>query len=113
MADRIIKRHDTAVQPRAKLLDEDGTPLDLTGVTVHYTLRARLTKQVKVLRGTAYVRDQVRYPGEVYYLFAAGDVDTAGLYDEEWEVDWGSGNKETFPLGTRQRVRIEEDYDNV
>ena len=111
--DRILKRHDTAVMPRAKFLDEDGAAVDLTGATVVYTLREWVSKRVKILRQTATVRDQVLYLGEVYYPWMPTDVNTAGDYEEEWEITYSGGSKESFPVGTRQKVRIEADYDNT
>lgn len=110
---RIIKRHDTAQQAQARLETDAGTPVALTGATVVYTLTNVATGEVKVLRAPGVVRNQLSFPGEVYYQWVAGDVDTAGTYAEEWEVTYPGGAKETFPVGQVQYVVIEPDADNV
>jgi hypothetical protein len=113
MPDRVIKRHDTAQQPQVRLLDETGAEITLTGATVTYTLTNIETGVVKVNRGTAVLRDQGTNTGEVYYQLVSGDVDTVGLYQEEWEVVYSGGARETFPVGAVQVVRIEADADNT
>lgn len=113
MPTRIIKRHDTKVTPRARFLDEDDTPLVLTGCTITYSLREVLTGTLKVNRATANQEDQGLYPGQCFYQFLDADVDTVGTYSEQWEVEYSSGLKETFPVGTQQFLVIEEDYDNT
>lgn len=113
MPDRVIKRHDTAVQPRVKLLDEAGTAINLTGATVTYTLRNTSSGVLKINGGATTLANQGTNPGEVYYQFAAGDVDMIGTYEEQWQVTYSGGAKETFPVGAVQYVKIEEDYDNV
>jgi hypothetical protein len=114
MAARILHRHDTAVQPRVRLLDESGIPVaGLAGATVRYTLKNVATGQLKITRASATVPSQTLYPGEVFYQLVAGDVDTVGMFLEEWEVTYSDGTKETFPAGQAQYVQILEDYDNI
>jgi hypothetical protein len=110
---RIIKRHDTRVMPRARLLDEYDQPIDLTGATVTYTLQDALSGVNKVTRASAFIDDQTSNLGEVFYQFAPADVDTVGFYSEQWEVVYATGEKETFPTGQTQTVRIEPDFDEM
>ena len=88
-------------------------PLVLTGATVTYTLTNLETGVVKINRGVATLRNQTTNPGEVYYQLASGDVDTVGVYAEQWEVIHSGGAKETFPVGEMQLLRIETDADNT
>lgn len=111
MSDRILKRNDTNVLPRALLQDETGAVINLTGCTVRYSLLNVRLRTLKVNRASATLADQAIAPGEVYYTLVAGDVDTSGTYQEEWEVTYGSGKKETFPTGEAQMVRIVDDLD--
>jgi hypothetical protein len=112
--ERILTRHDTRVVPRAQLYNEHGVALVLTGFTVRYTLKDRASGTVKVNRATVTLEDQTLYPGMCYYQVVAADMDTAGTYSEEWEVDYGSGSKETFPASaTPQTVTVLGDLDNV
>ena len=113
MPERIIKRHDTRVTPRVRFLDEQQQPIVLTGLTVRYTLRALGTTTLKINRATATIPDQLVTPGEAFYQPVAADVDTAGLYEEEWEIDYGSGSKESFPVKAQIIVSILEDLDDV
>lgn len=113
MPARIIKRHDTQVTPRVRFLDEDGDPIDLTDCTITYSLRNVLTLLLKVNRAAALAEDQLLHPGQAFYQFLAADVDTVGVYIEQWELVYPSTQKETFPVGIEQYVHIEEDIDNV
>ena len=113
MPPRIIKRHDTKVTPRARFLDEEGDAINLTGCTITYSLREVLTLVLKVNRATANLEDQLLNTGQAFYQFAALDVDTVGIYVEQWEIVYPSMLKETFPVGVEQYVHIEEDIDNM
>jgi len=112
---RFLVRHDTRVVPRAQLHNEYGVAIPLTGLTVRYTLKDSATGGVvKVGRATASLEDQAAYPGMCFYQVLAADVDTAGTFYEEWEVDYGGGSKETFPANaTPQTVTIVGDQDNT
>jgi hypothetical protein len=111
---RVIHRHDTSVMPRVRFLDEGGGPIaGLDTATIRYTLRAVGTGTLKVTRALATPANQTTFPGEVYYQFVPGDVDTAGIYAEEWEITYVDGTKETFPAKLPQYVEILADYDNV
>ena len=109
---RIFKRHDTT-PARARILDAAGIPEDLTLASGTYTLSNVDTGVLKVNRGVITVRDQTLYPGEVYYPYQSADVNTAGIYVEEWEILYADGTKQTFPAGEVITVRIEADADNT
>ena len=114
MPDRLLTRHDTHEGPRVLLLDATGTPINLTGCTVRYSLRHLRTRVLKITRAATTLADQAISPGEVSYTLQAADVDTSGTYQEEWEVTYSGGTKETFPRGGEaQVVRILDDLDNV
>lgn len=113
MATRSIKRNDTKVTPWARFLDEDGTPINLTGVTVVYTLQDRGTGLNKVDRAAATVRDQTTWPGEAFFQFEPEDIDTAMDAEEEWELTYTDGLKESFPVGESVLVTIQADLDAV
>lgn len=113
MPSRIIKRHDTKVTPRARFLDENNVPIVLTGATITYSMRDVLLGTLKVNRAEAHAEDQVLYPGQAFYQFLPTDVDILGTYVEQWEVEYGDGKKETFPVGIEQFVVIEEDIDGT
>jgi hypothetical protein len=109
---RIIKRHDTAVQPRAQFKDENAAAIDLAGATVRYTLRQTTTLVLKINRAAAVIETPAT-GGIAHYQFVAGDVDTAGDYEDEWEVTYADTRKESFPVDAPQLVVIKPDVDNI
>lgn len=113
MPDRILRRHDTHRYARALLMDENGSPIDLDGSTVAYTMKHQRTRELKIDRASATLADQDVYPGEIYYAWDDADVDTAGTYIEEWEITYSDTTKETFPASGEQRVLILPDEDDT
>lgn len=47
--------------------------------------------------------------GKASYAWAAADVDTAGTYYCEVEVEWADGTKETFPNSGHNIIKIEDE----
>ena len=113
MGSRTIKRHDTHVMAWARFLDEGGTPLNLTGCTVVYTLRDQETGALRITRAAASIRNQTTNPGEVLYQFTAAQTATVLYGPEEWEVTYTDATKESFPVGETVIVTIEADVDNT
>ena len=112
---RSLTRHSTKVVPRAKLYDEAGVAITLTGLTVRYTLKHLPTGVLVANRVTASLENQTTNAGEAFYQLLPTHVANADTdFVEEWEVDHGGGLTETFPAtGYRQHVVIVEDVDNV
>ncbi len=110
---RTLMRHDTKITARAKFLGTDGVGLNLTGVTIRYSLRDLASDTLVVNRQAATAENQTTNLGECFYTFAAPQVAHALEGLEEWEIEWSAGVAETFPVGLRQRVRIVGDVDNA
>jgi hypothetical protein len=111
---RILTRHATKVVPRARFLDEQGVAIDLTGLTVRYTLRDMQTGTAIVNRQDAALENQTTNTGQAYYALQAAHVAHSLDAWEQWEVDHGAGGTEAFPASTLgQWVKIVEDVDNV
>ena len=70
--------------------------LILTGATVVFNMWLKEDKTVKVSRAAAVVKTATVTPTVEYY-WAAGDVDTAGDYQGEFEVTFSGGRVGTFP----------------
>lgn len=47
--------------------------------------------------------------GKVKYEWQSGDTDTPGIFYAEWEVELGSGGKETFPNTDHIVIRVHEE----
>lgn len=90
-----IKRNDR--RPRFRVqLTQDGVPADLTGnAAVRFTLTDASTSAIKINKAAMSVVDAPT--GVVEYVWAATDTDTAGTYNAEVEVDWGTSITQTFP----------------
>lgn len=93
-ADFYIKQGDTSPAIEAQLEDEAGNPVDLTGASVDFHMKAPSATGLKVdAAGTIFNQSE----GKVRYEWASGDTDTTGLFHAEWEVAFGDGSVETFP----------------
>lgn len=100
-----IKRNDTSPAIRANLLDGDGNAVDVTAATIRFHMSEPNGTVVIDAAGTIVNAAG----GIVEYQWQAGDTDTAGYFNTEFEVTYGDGTIETFPNSTYQRVRIIED----
>jgi hypothetical protein len=86
-----MKIGDTA-PPIAVEVTSAGAPVDLTGATVTFRVR-KPSGTVVLWAGT--VTDGPA--GVVEYEPEAGDIDEAGIWYFELEIDWGGGSVETSP----------------
>lgn len=50
-----------------------------------------------------------RPTGIVQYAWAAGDTDASGTYNVEVEIDWGAGEKQSFPSTGYFTIVISDD----
>lgn len=89
----------------------DGTPVNLTGLTV--TLTARRDDGTEVtLAGTVTVADQTTSPGQVSYSPVASDFTwiTGGVsrqpYHIRWKVVDGAGKTVYFPNGLASEFSV-------
>ena len=97
-----IKQHDTQPSISAVLKDDD-TAIDLTGATVVFEMRKRVSRcpdvalpAVKVLAAAVNLDTGVPTRGKVRYDWAAGDTDEAGTFDAVFRVTT-SGLVKTYP----------------
>lgn len=93
--------------PKAKLKNRDGTPVDLTGMTVKFRMVNQTGAVVEVNDASATVVNALT--GEVKYQWVVGDIDTAGSY-WAWFIRVEGGQTEHFPAGHLYEIII---YDVV
>jgi hypothetical protein len=95
------KQFNTRNALKAKLLEANGTPVDLTGATVRFYMQS--SNGVVVNRAM-----QVGENGEVLFVFESDEVAQAGLFNAEIIVTYGDNRKEIYPNDGYIRVYIEE-----
>lgn len=100
-----IKQHDTSPQLEAVLSDASGTAINLGFASVRFHMRR--TGAAVVIDAAATVVTAAA--GLVRYSWTAGDTDTAGSYQAEFEVTYGDGSIETFPNSSNIKIDIMED----
>lgn len=110
MADFTIKQHDTW-PPLAFTLSDASGPVDLTTAT---TIKFIAKGQTVIITGTCVKDpDQTVNKGKGTYTFLAADTAVNGLYDVEFEVNWGGtpAKVETFPNVGYLSLEIVDDLD--
>jgi hypothetical protein len=98
-ADFYIKRRDAREPLRCQLKDGLGAHPNLTGAVIRFHMRRQGGSLVKV-DALAEVVDAVN--GIVQYpvggsAWPSADVDTAGIYEAEWQVSYSGNQPQTFP----------------
>lgn len=93
-AEFYIKAGDTLPNIRGELLDDRGNPADVSGSSITFVLEKRDGSNVISEPGSLVNGGE---DGMVEYQWSTGDTNTPGAYRAEFVVDYGDGNKETFP----------------
>lgn len=103
-----IKQNDTSPSLQVSLTDSAGSAIDLTGATsIRFHMRLPSATAAKVDAAAATVGASTA--GVVKYDWSAGDTDTAGLYQAEFEVTYSDSSIETFPNGGYLLVNVLDD----
>lgn len=108
-----IKRGDRRPYFRVQLKQTDPAsptgaliPVDLTGAVAVKFLMKPAAGALKV-NATGFIVSATT--GVVEYRWGATDTDTSGTFNMEVEVDWGGGEKQTFPSSSYFPVTISDD----
>ena len=113
-----LKRGDTLPVIRRVLRSADGTIQDLTTATsvdfVHAPKDGEVPDFATAVTRTATIIGSAT-DGLVEYAWVAADTAVAGDRLAEFQVNFPSGGKLTFPNGTRDYilVRVTQDVDNA
>lgn len=104
MAQFSIKRNDRLPKIRMTLTDSNGAALNLTGAAVLFRMKARGGTSTKISAAGTIVDAA---GGIVEYPWAAGDTDTAGIYDAEWRLTYADG-VQTVPTSGYVAIVVEQ-----
>lgn len=103
-----IARNDALVTMRATLTGDDGQPADLTGATVAFYLETA-DHSTLVIDGRTCTVLSPATAGRVEMTWQAADTATPGYYWGEFKVDYGGGQRRTFPTGGKLYMKVVED----
>ena len=90
-----IGQNDTASPIKRDLKDAFGSPVNLTGANVKFSMRVKPAGTVKVNGATATI--VTAGTGRVHYTFTASNTDTAEQFVGEFEVTFSGGEVQTYP----------------
>lgn len=100
-----LKVGDTRPFFDAQLFDPLGQPLNLTGLSVVFRMKHKVTGAIKINDAAMTIVDAPT--GQIQYQWATVDTDTEAEYDAWAVVDHGGGVLESFPNQDSHSVRIE------
>lgn len=104
MAALNIKRHDTRTAVKATLKSPSGSPVDLTGADVIFTMAKY---GVLLANRAADILDATT--GQVAFIFTEEETTETGAMLAEFEVTYPDGSVETFPNKGYIEINIEAD----
>lgn len=108
-----IKRGDTSPPIKYKLIGPDDYGKDIRGYNdVQFFMRERDEYTIVVsddVSGNVNVVDAEN--GIIEYDWTAGDTETSGTYDAEWQVEFNDGSVETYPNDRFITVKIVDDIE--
>ena len=108
-----IKQHDTAPSYVIDLADnyglQDEAPIDLTTATsITFLMREAGTAGAPKVSAAMTVVGAAT-AGRVQHDWSAGDTDTVGSFDVEFEIEWSDGTIETVPNDSYLTVTVVDD----
>ena len=104
-----IKANDTASFITRDLKDAFGSPVNVTGAAVKFSMRVKPAGSIKVDAEDAVI--VTGGTGRVRYEWASdgSDTDAADEYEGEFQVTYGNGKIQTFPNDGHIPIVITDD----
>lgn len=101
-----IKENDTSPAIQITCQDYNDAAVDVTGASVRFIMKNLSTGNI-VADGAGTIVDGVN--GIVKYSWVAGDTNTPGDHDAEFEITYADTKVETFPNSGYIRVVVNEE----
>lgn len=105
-----LRRNDLQPYYYGKVLDANGAPVDITDAAIVANMVNESTKVLKITAGACTLNADPA-TGKFHYAWQAGDTDTAGKFDIEFQITPSSGGKFTVPARGKAKVVIMPDLD--
>lgn len=105
-----LKAHDRRPSIQTTLSLAGVGPVDLTGATVTFIMRAKASTGAPAVNAPAVIVDAAN--GVVRFDWRLGDTATPGDYQAEWQVVQG-GLAQTFPTDAYDDITIYADLDSA
>lgn len=103
--DLTIRQGDTTPAFTTTVTDQSGDPLNLTGATVTFIMRA-LSAATPAVNAAMAITDAAA--GAVQYSWSSSDTETPGLYMAELHVTLEGGGTYTYPNVGYLQIEVEE-----
>jgi len=100
-----LKKNDLQPYYYAQVKDSDAAVVDITSATIYCTMKL-IGGAIKINRQTAGINVSDAANGKFEYKWQAGDTDTAGRYQIEFEVNPTSGGKFTIPADPDDKAEV-------
>lgn len=113
MADFVAKQGDSLPAWNDTLTydDDTNTPVDLSGATVNFVMRAQSSTSPVINTAATIIGDPSL--GQVAYVPTSTDTATAGEYNASWIVTFGTGGIQHFPTDGYLSVQIQENLESA
>ena len=110
-----LTRNDLQPYYLVGVTNSTGAIVDLTGATVRVTMRLENSTALTIDRSTAGLTVTGATSGEFQYQWQAGDTNSPGTFDIEFEITPASGGKFTLPNPSEgvAHVRIFDSLDST
>jgi len=105
-ADFVITSGDTAPRFEEELSYSNNEPVNLTGATVKFIMRAQTASEPKRLTGTVTISEPTK--GKLYFTPSTADTAEAGNFMANWHVTFAGGEVQSFPSSGYLWVEVQQ-----
>ena len=103
-----LTQYDLQPYYPANIIDSANAAIDLTGATIYCSMILASGGTAKINRRTTgiVIKNQTTNKGEFELQWQAGDTDTLGTFNIEFEINPPSGGKFTVPFAKDGKAQV-------